>query len=187
MFEVILSPEAQEFYALIAPLVRKLAHCFAQLEREPRRHNNIKRLTGELAGRWRYRVGNWRVVYRIDGRRGARIDHRSVSRGLRMKPSNVRNSKSGQRTNSSSSRSTSSPDSPCAICARTGIQLRQVTRSYGSGGTLLLIEGIPMFSCPDCGESYFDARTIHEIERIKALSKSLAPKRRAPVAAFHAK
>jgi mRNA interferase RelE/StbE len=71
MFEVILSPEAQEFYAAAdRPLARKLARCFALLERDPRRHNNIKRLSGELAGLLRYRVGDWRVVYRIDDRAG---------------------------------------------------------------------------------------------------------------------
>lgn len=69
MFEVILSPEARAFYAQAdRPLARKLARCFAQLEREPRRHNNIKRLSGAFAGRVRYRIGDWRVVYRIDDR-----------------------------------------------------------------------------------------------------------------------
>ena len=67
MFEVILSPEAAAFYGNAdPPLAGKLARCFAQLERDPRRHNNIKRLTGELSGRLRYRVGDWRVIYRID-------------------------------------------------------------------------------------------------------------------------
>jgi mRNA interferase RelE/StbE len=67
MFEVILSPEAQAFFAAAdQPLARKLARCFARLEREPRRHNNIKRLSGKLAGRLRYRIGDWRVIYRID-------------------------------------------------------------------------------------------------------------------------
>jgi mRNA interferase RelE/StbE len=66
MFEVILAPEAAAFYAAAdPPLARKLARCFAQLERDPRRHNNIKRLTGALAGLYRYRIGDWRVVYRI--------------------------------------------------------------------------------------------------------------------------
>jgi len=67
MFEVILSPEAQAFYAMAErPLAKKLARCFAQLENEPRQHNNIKRLTGEFAPRLRYRVGDWRVLFRID-------------------------------------------------------------------------------------------------------------------------
>jgi len=67
MFEVILSPEAQAFYAAAEqPLARKLAKCFKQLENDPRRHNNIKRLSGPLAGRSRYRVGDWRVLFRVE-------------------------------------------------------------------------------------------------------------------------
>jgi mRNA interferase RelE/StbE len=67
MYDVVLSPDANEFYGTAdLPLAKKLARCFAQLEREPRRHNNIKRLTGELSGLFRYRVGDWRVIYRID-------------------------------------------------------------------------------------------------------------------------
>lgn len=67
MFEVILSPEAQALYAgSDRPLARKLARCFTQLERDPRRHNNIRRLSGQWAGFLRYRVGDWRVIYRID-------------------------------------------------------------------------------------------------------------------------
>ena len=67
MSEVLLSPEARDFYAAAdRPLARKLARCFAQLEREPRRHNNIKRLSGKFAGHLRYRIGDWRVIYRID-------------------------------------------------------------------------------------------------------------------------
>ncbi len=67
MYEVILSPEAREFFAdADRPLASKLVHCFTVLERDPRRHNNIKRLAGEYAGLSRFRVGVWRVIYRID-------------------------------------------------------------------------------------------------------------------------
>lgn len=76
MFEVVLSPEIAEFFAAAdRVLARKLARCWAQLERDPRRHNNIKRLSGELAGLFRYRAGDWRVIYRID-------DQRSIVRVL---------------------------------------------------------------------------------------------------------
>ncbi len=69
MFDVILAPEAQTFFAAAdPPLARRLARCMTQLEHDPRRHNNIKRLSGSLAGRLRYRVGDWRVIYRIDDR-----------------------------------------------------------------------------------------------------------------------
>ncbi len=67
MFEVILSPEAEHFFAAAdAPLAKKLARCFIQLEEDPRRHANIKQLTGDLKGFRRYRVGDWRVIYSID-------------------------------------------------------------------------------------------------------------------------
>ncbi|MDQ3255410.1 MAG: type II toxin-antitoxin system MqsA family antitoxin [Acidobacteriota bacterium] len=66
------------------------------------------------------------------------------------------------------------------------MQLKHVTRSFGKGAALLVIEAIPMWSCPSCGESYFSAQTMHEIERIKALRKSVAINRSVPVAAFEA-
>ena len=61
-----------------------------------------------------------------------------------------------------------------------------MTRSFGKGANLLVIEGVPLCSCPGCGESYFTAKTMHEIARIKALRKSVAVKRPVSVAAFEA-
>ncbi|MBA2591649.1 MAG: type II toxin-antitoxin system MqsA family antitoxin [Gammaproteobacteria bacterium] len=75
-----------------------------------------------------------------------------------------------------------SPSASCAACGQAGVLLREVTRSFGRGPNLLVIEGIPMWSCPHCGESYFTAQTMHEIERIKALRKSVAVARPVPVA-----
>ena len=70
MYEVELSPEADEFYRNAdPPLARKLARCFRQLEADPRRHNNIKRLSGkEFVGCLRFRLGDWRVIFEIDER-----------------------------------------------------------------------------------------------------------------------
>jgi YgiT-type zinc finger domain-containing protein len=72
----------------------------------------------------------------------------------------------------------------CAHCASKKIQLKHVTRSFGKGAELMVVESIPMWSCQACGESYFTAQTMHEIERIKALRKSIAKKRTVPVAEF---
>jgi mRNA interferase RelE/StbE len=67
MFDVRLSAMARDFYARAEKLLaRKLARCFEQLEREPRHHSNVKPLRGNLAGCYRYRVGDYRVLYRID-------------------------------------------------------------------------------------------------------------------------
>ena len=67
MYSVILEASAQEFYAKAEPaLAKKLARCFAILEETPSYHPNLKPLKGNLAGRYRYRVGDYRVIYRIE-------------------------------------------------------------------------------------------------------------------------
>lgn len=72
----------------------------------------------------------------------------------------------------------------CEHCGSASVHLKHVTRSFGKGTNLLVIEGIPMWSCPSCGASYFTAATLHEVERIKALRKSVAVSRPVSVAAF---
>ncbi len=72
----------------------------------------------------------------------------------------------------------------CDICGKSGAKIRRITRSYGKGENLLVIENIPVVSCPNCGESYLTADTLHEIERIKLHRKSWAKERNIPVAAF---
>jgi YgiT-type zinc finger domain-containing protein len=85
---------------------------------------------------------------------------------------------------SSSPSPVTSPDELCANCGQKGMQLRRVTWSFGRGASLLVIEDIPLWSCPRCGASYFTAQTMHEIDRIKTLRKSVAVDRPVPVATF---
>jgi len=67
MYEVFLTREAQDFYEQAdLVLVRKLNRCFRYLQQDPYRHPNIKRLKGPIAGHFRYRVGDWRVIYQVD-------------------------------------------------------------------------------------------------------------------------
>ncbi len=72
----------------------------------------------------------------------------------------------------------------CNICGQEGARLRHVTRSYGKGKDLLVIENVPVISCSHCGETYLTAETLHEIERIKQHRSNLATKRSVPVADF---
>jgi YgiT-type zinc finger domain-containing protein len=72
----------------------------------------------------------------------------------------------------------------CDICGKEGARIRYVTRSYGKGENLLVIENIPIVSCPNCGERYFTAETLHEIERIKLHKQSFAHKRPVAIAEF---
>ena len=67
MYEIQLTQEAQGVYQEAdVPLAKRLNRCFDQLRHNPYEHPNIKRLRGSLKGYWRYRVGDWRVIYRID-------------------------------------------------------------------------------------------------------------------------
>jgi len=72
----------------------------------------------------------------------------------------------------------------CDICGKTGARIRYVSRSYGKGTNLLVIENVPVVSCPHCGESYLTAETLHEIEHIKLHRKNLARERNVAVATF---
>jgi len=72
----------------------------------------------------------------------------------------------------------------CDNCGKEGARVRHVSKSYGQGDNLLVIENVPIISCPHCGESYLTAETLHEIERIKLHRKSFAEQRQVAVAAF---
>ena len=72
----------------------------------------------------------------------------------------------------------------CEMCGKTAAQIKYVTRSYGKGATLLIIENVPVISCANCGESYLTAETLHEIARIKLHRESFAKKRNVAVAEF---
>jgi YgiT-type zinc finger domain-containing protein len=75
----------------------------------------------------------------------------------------------------------------CDICGQEGANVCRVTEALGKGKGLLVVENIPMIVCPSCGESYFTAETLHELERIRIHKKSFAIERPVKVASFMAK
>ncbi len=67
MYKVFLHPDAQKVYVNAdKALAKKIARCLQQLEQNPRSHTNIKALKGEYAGYYRYRIGDYRVMYSVD-------------------------------------------------------------------------------------------------------------------------
>jgi mRNA interferase RelE/StbE len=67
MYEVLLHPDAQEVYVNAdKALAKKIARCLQQLEQTPLFHPNIKALKGDYAGYYRYRLGDYRVIYSVD-------------------------------------------------------------------------------------------------------------------------
>jgi YgiT-type zinc finger domain-containing protein len=69
----------------------------------------------------------------------------------------------------------------CDCCGKKKAVIKRVTRSFGKGKNILVIEGVPMVVCPDCGQSYFTADTLHELERLKLHKESMGVQRVAPV------
>ena len=72
----------------------------------------------------------------------------------------------------------------CDVCGQEGARVRLITRSYGAGDDLLVVENVPVISCPHCGESYLTAETLHELERIKLHRQQLVEKRPVAVVEF---
>ncbi len=70
----------------------------------------------------------------------------------------------------------------CDVCGKGGAKLIRVSKSYGKGESLLVIENVPIVSCPSCGESYLTANTLREIENVKQDRMNLANERPVPVA-----
>jgi YgiT-type zinc finger domain-containing protein len=72
----------------------------------------------------------------------------------------------------------------CEICGAPNARIRRVTRTYGTGKDLLMIERVPVVSCPSCGESYLTADTLHEIEHIRSHRRGRTRERSVDVATF---
>jgi len=54
----------------------------------------------------------------------------------------------------------------CDVCGQEGARIRRVARTYGKGKDLLVIENIPVVSCPHCVETYLIAETLHELSAL---------------------
>jgi YgiT-type zinc finger domain-containing protein len=109
---------------------------------------------------------------------------RDSGAALMLGPETGKVSPRSAKAEGSSSSPSTSVESACAHCDDGKVQLKYVTRSFGKGADLLVIEGIPLWFCASCGESYFTAQMMHELERIKALRKSVAKQRSVAVASF---
>jgi len=72
----------------------------------------------------------------------------------------------------------------CDICGATGATIKRSTKSFGSGKSLVLIEGIPVVHCPTCHESYVTADTSRELDRIRKNRRQVAKSRAVLVASF---
>lgn len=67
MFKILLTSKAEKFYLSSKDsLASKLNRAFDEICLQPFIGKNIKKLKGSLNGMYRYRIGNYRIVYEVD-------------------------------------------------------------------------------------------------------------------------
>ncbi|WP_159291241.1 type II toxin-antitoxin system RelE family toxin [Microcystis aeruginosa] len=81
-YKVCLTAKANKVYSEADSVLRKkIAKCLNILQETPKNHPQIKALKGELAGKYRFRVGDYRVIYIVDDSQSQvivlLIEHRS--------------------------------------------------------------------------------------------------------------
>lgn len=62
-------------------------------------------------------------------------------------------------------------DHACDNCGAPGARVLHLSKSYGKGEDLLVIENVPVISCPACGESYLTAATLRDRQYQKKSNK----------------
>ncbi|MBI3604011.1 MAG: type II toxin-antitoxin system MqsA family antitoxin [Nitrospirae bacterium] len=72
----------------------------------------------------------------------------------------------------------------CQICGKKTISIKKVTKSFGRGDSLVVIEDVPVLSCSSCHESYVTADTAREIDRIRKNRVTVGKAKRVLVASF---
>lgn len=54
----------------------------------------------------------------------------------------------------------------CPVCGAAAT-VKRVSKAFGRGSDLLVIEDIPIITCRACHEQYITAQTLEEIERLR--------------------
>ncbi|HEY83939.1 MAG TPA: type II toxin-antitoxin system RelE/ParE family toxin [Chloroflexi bacterium] len=67
MYEIILTREAQKDYQkLTKNITKRVNQCLDSLRKNPLQYPQAISLKGKLTGFYRWRVGDWRVVYQVN-------------------------------------------------------------------------------------------------------------------------
>ncbi len=66
----------------------------------------------------------------------------------------------------------------CALCRTGETRSGTTTETYETGGSVVVVRGVPAEVCQQCGEAYTDEDTTRQLERIvdKARRAGVAPK-----------
>jgi mRNA interferase RelE/StbE len=70
MYSIELSRKAAKFYQKAENVtLKRLNLAFSKLSEDPFRHFNIRKLSGELEGSFRLRLGTMRIIYSVDDKK----------------------------------------------------------------------------------------------------------------------
>ncbi len=72
----------------------------------------------------------------------------------------------------------------CEICGAKTASIKKVTKSFGQGRGLVVIENIPTLSCSSCHESYITASTARTLDCVRKNRVAVGKARRVLVALF---
>jgi mRNA interferase RelE/StbE len=65
-YKIYLSSPARKFYQKADDMIKKkLFNCFKILQETPKTYPMIKSLKGKMSGKYRYRIGDYRVIYLV--------------------------------------------------------------------------------------------------------------------------
>jgi YgiT-type zinc finger domain-containing protein len=72
----------------------------------------------------------------------------------------------------------------CPNCRSDKAQIRYRNRVFVRGDDLMVITGVPVIACPDCGQDFLTAATLHALDAMVQHRARFATKRLVDVAQF---
>ncbi len=73
----------------------------------------------------------------------------------------------------------------CKNCGKPTAYNSTITRTYGKGDDLLVIEDVPVISCRNCGIDLISAETFHALNKLRASVEVRAAKRLVVVVGYN--
>jgi YgiT-type zinc finger domain-containing protein len=76
------------------------------------------------------------------------------------------------------------PEIVCSVCGAATARAVERPQVLGKGTNLIVVERVPMYSCRNCGQTYFTVEVARALDEIRLHPEQYAAKRQVPVAEF---
>lgn len=71
----------------------------------------------------------------------------------------------------------------CGNCGQPTAYISRSSRAFGKGGTLFVVENVPVIACRECGAEFLSITTYDQIARLKK-NRDHLPTQSVPVVTF---